>query len=125
MPPCRQTSVAPRDQASFGSARDFFPIEDIGRAAKIVTGLAFRERAELTLVKAEIRVIDIAVDDVGDSVARRLCGGVSAASQTASKSEPRAENNVTICVFPRVRRPLAARSSIASSFRSCGRRALN
>ena len=48
---------------------DFVQAQYIRRTAQRFTGLAFRERAELALVLAQVGVIDIAVDHIADAVA--------------------------------------------------------
>ncbi len=71
MPPCRQTSVAPRSQASRRAAHDFLEREVIRRAAQRLVRLALGEGAEVAAIGADVGVVDVAVDDVADGVAAR------------------------------------------------------
>jgi hypothetical protein len=50
MPPCRQTSVAPRAHASADAPRDFVEIEIVGGAAQRLVRLALGEGAEAATI---------------------------------------------------------------------------
>src|ERR1022692_1667184 len=54
------------------SVRHFVEFEIVSRAAQIFGPAAFRERAETAVVQTDVRVVDIAIDDVGDRIAHRL-----------------------------------------------------
>ena len=56
MPPCMQTSVAPRSQASSVRLLDLLERQVVGLAAQVLGGLAFRERAELAAVAEQMFV---------------------------------------------------------------------
>ena len=67
-------------QADFGGAAlpglqraplDLVEVEIVGPPAQVLRHLAFRERAELAAEVADVGVVDVAVDDVGDRVAAR------------------------------------------------------
>ena len=91
MPPCRQTSVAPRSQASRARRGDLVEVEIVGPAAQVLAELALGEGAELAAEVADVGVVDVAVDDVADGVAADLARAARRPrAQTASKSSPRA-----------------------------------
>jgi hypothetical protein len=69
MPPCRQTSVAPRFHASTARPRHFFQRQIVGRAAQILVRAALGEGAEAAAEIADVGVVDVAVDDVAHDVA--------------------------------------------------------
>ena len=69
MPPCRQTSVAPRAQASRARRTISSSVEIVGRAAQRLVRLALGEGAERAAVGADVGVVDVAVDDVADGLA--------------------------------------------------------
>jgi hypothetical protein len=52
---------------------DFTERQIVWLAAQIFGGLAFRKGAEAAAIRADVRVIDIAIDDVADYIAVRLC----------------------------------------------------
>ena len=54
------------------AARDFLEREVVRAAAQVVVQLAFGKGAEAACVAADVGVVDVAVDDVGDDVAVRL-----------------------------------------------------
>ncbi len=82
-------------QADFGGAAlpgfldaadDLVHIEVVGPAAQILAELALREGAELAAEIADVGVVDVAGDDVGDGVARLTARrSWSAASHTSAK----------------------------------------
>src|SRR3954453_13512032 len=68
-------------QADFGGAAlpgllaapdDFVEVEIVGPAAQILAELALREGAELTAEIADIRVVDIAGNNISHCIARNL-----------------------------------------------------
>src|SRR5438552_11403372 len=63
-PPARPRLLATPD--------DLLVRDEIGRAAQIRGQLALRERAEAAAEVADVRVLDVARDDVGDLVAADL-----------------------------------------------------
>ena len=71
MPPWRHTSVAPHSTAST-TPLDLLDVEQIGIAAQVERERPLRERAEATLERADIRVVDVAVPHEGDGIADRL-----------------------------------------------------
>ena len=91
MPPCMQTSVAPRSQASQRAPRDLVEVEVVGLAAQVLAQLALGEGAELAAEVADVGVVDVAVDDVGDRIAARApVRSASAARVTLRRSRRRA-----------------------------------
>ena len=72
MPPWRQTSVAPRSQASLRAPDDLVERDEVRRAAQVRRQPAFREGAEATAEVADVRVLDVPGDDVADLVAAHL-----------------------------------------------------
>ena len=99
MPPCRQTSTAPRSQASTCGA-DFVEIEIVGPAAQIFAELAFRERAEFAAEIADIGVVDIPGDDIGHAIAAIAARSPSAASQTPQNPARAPPKSATISASP-------------------------
>ena len=69
MPPCRQTSVAPRSHASTTRRTISSCGTRYGGAAQVRGELPLRERAEAAAEVADVRVLDVARDDVADVVA--------------------------------------------------------
>ena len=65
MPPCMQTSVAPRSQASCGAVGDLVQGQRVG----VGVGAPLGERAEPAADVADVGEVDVAVDDVGHLVA--------------------------------------------------------
>src|SRR4029453_17245311 len=60
-----------------GAARHFFQREIVGLAAQVVVRAALGEGAEAAAEVADVGVVDVAVDDVGnDAAANRLAQGV-------------------------------------------------
>ena len=72
MPPCRQISVAPRSHASSARRTISLVRDEVRRAAQVRRELALREGAEAAAEVADVRVLDVARDDVGDDVAVHL-----------------------------------------------------
>jgi hypothetical protein len=71
---------------------DFVEIEDVRAAAQVLAQLAFGEGAELAFEIADVGVVDVAVDDVGDGVAgggaaQLVGGGGDAREVVATGSE--------------------------------------
>ena len=85
MPPWRQISTAPRSHAS--RARRTISVErhEVGRPAEVRGEPAFRERAEAAAEVADVRVVHVPRDDVGDRVAGRLT------TQVVGRGEDRAQ----------------------------------
>src|ERR1022692_2431374 len=54
------------------AVRHFVEFEIVSRAAQILGPAAFRERAETAVIQTDVRVVDIAIDDVGNRIAHRL-----------------------------------------------------
>ncbi len=84
MPPCMQTSVAPRATAS----RDFREHDLVG----MVVGVGFPslplEAAELASDETDIGEVDVAIDDVGNFVADVFGAREVRALDTARRSSP-------------------------------------
>ena len=72
IPPCRQTSVAPRSQASSRAPHDLVERHEVRRAAQVRGELPLRERAEAAAEVADVRVLDVPRDDVRHLVAADL-----------------------------------------------------
>ncbi len=92
MPPCRQISVAPRSQASTRAPDDLAVRDEVGLAAEVRGELPLREGAEAAAEVADVRVLDVARDDVGDDVAVDLAaqavgGGEDALALLAAGAE--------------------------------------
>ena len=68
MPPCRQTSVAPRSRPRPSGGTTSCDVQDVGVAAQ-VEALGPREKPEAAAAVALVDVVDVAVDHVGDRVA--------------------------------------------------------
>jgi len=51
---------------------DLVQREIVGAPAQVLAHLAFRERAELTFERADIGVVDVARDDVGNDIAANV-----------------------------------------------------
>ena len=76
-------------------------VEQVRGAAQIERQRALRERAELAPERADVGVVDVAVDHEGDVVARRSVVAAGRPARPPSRtSEPRAENKVTISSSP-------------------------
>jgi hypothetical protein len=93
MPPCRQTSVAPRCRAST-APRDLVEVEQVARTAQARGRTPFGECAEAAGVRADVRVVDVAVDDVArrrPPTRSRAVGRQRAALQRGR--QPRAANS--------------------------------
>src|SRR5208283_4206490 len=54
------------------AARHFVEFEIVCGAPQILGPAALRERAETAMVEADVGVVDVSIDDVGDRVAHRL-----------------------------------------------------
>ena len=55
-----------------GASRDLVHAQEVGGAAQVLRELALREGAEAALEVADVRVVDVPADDVGDPVAGAL-----------------------------------------------------
>ncbi len=53
----------------YGATRYFPEVEVVSGAAQIRGAASFRERTKATVIQADVGVIDVAVDDIGDRVA--------------------------------------------------------
>ena len=91
---------APQRLGLRDAARDLLEVEEVGVAAQVQRERALRERAEPALERADVRVVDVAVRDPGDVVARRSRGAArrprrrrprrrGRARRTASRARPR------------------------------------
>ena len=69
MPPCRQTSVAPRSPGLDRAVHHLVDVEDVRVAAQVEALGPAREAAEAAAEVALVGVVDVAVDHVGDRVA--------------------------------------------------------
>ena len=72
IPPWRQTSVAPRSQASRARRTISVVRDEIRRTAKVRRQPPLREGAEAAAEVADVRVLDVPRDDVADLVAADL-----------------------------------------------------
>ena len=109
-------------QADFGGAAlpgllaapdDFVEVEIVGPAAQILAELALREGAELAAEIADIGVVDVAGDDIGDGVARHLAAQPVGGGADFVRNRRRAPaNRRTISASVRVS-PAAARSRMS------------
>ena len=100
MPPCRHTSVAPRSHASRTRPAMSSRVSRYGLPRRFRRQRALGEPAEPALEGAHVRVVDVAVADVGDVVADGRRRSSSATAATAATSGPRAANRVTISSSP-------------------------
>ena len=99
MPPWRQTSTAPRSQASRERRTISSSGTRYGLPAQVRRQLALREGAEAAAEVADVRVVDVPRDDVGDRVAADL------AAKRVGRARPRAAGP----------RPRASKSAVTSS----------
>ena len=100
-------------QADFGraalpglaaAALDLVELEIVRPAAQVVAELAFGEGAELAAEVADVGVVDVAVDDVGDAVAARFgAQRVGGGADGVEIRSPRAANSATISLSPSAR----------------------
>ena len=80
---------------------DLVQVEQVGGAPQVERERPLGEGAEPALEGADVGVVDVAVDDEGDLVARRSAGaGRRPSRPPAGTSGPRAENSVTISSSP-------------------------
>ena len=93
--------MAPLGHRLEHAALDVLEREQVRRAPQVERQRALREAAEPALERADVRVVDVAVADVGDGVARRRPGAARRPpAATAATSGPRAENSVVISSSP-------------------------
>ncbi len=92
MPPCMQTSVAPRSIAVLGSCASTLSI-GVRRRRRARSSALPLEGAELAADEADVGEVDVAVDDVGDVVADVLARGRGRRRAPArTRSLPRSVN---------------------------------
>ena len=90
---------APRGRLG-GALGDVVEGEQVGRSAQVQRQRALGEPAERAPEGADVGVVDVAVDDVGDVSPTASRRSSSASSATAATSGPRAENRVTSSASP-------------------------
>ena len=110
-------------QADFGGAAlpgflaapdDLVEVEIVGPAAQIFAELALREGAELAAEIADIGVVDVAGDDVGDGVARYLRGAAGRRRRRPRRNRRRAPANRRTMSASASVSPAAARSRMSA-----------
>ena len=116
MPPWRQTSTAPRSQASWHRRTISSTGTTYGGPAQVLGQLALGERAEAAAEVADVRVVDVARDDVADRVAVRPRGAARRRRRAPpSSSRPRASKSaVTSSSSSSIPRPLREDLSAAA-----------
>ena len=124
MPPCRHTSVAPRCPGLGRAAGDLVQVEVVGLVAVAEIVPALGEGAELAAVGADVGVVDVAVDDVGDGVADALRAQPVGRPADGREIRARARRTAPRCRLrpaPRPPRPDRGCAAIAADGRAIAR----